>query len=165
MGRVHRVHCPRPAQAPRPRACRAPAAHAPGTCRPRALPRARARPRAHARSPRLLPLARALQRPARPRPCRPAPMPPARPTRHARAPQAFLPAARALHAQHARPARLASAQPVNSQPQYNSFVLQPKTSHLSHDTIFVSSLPSQLAIPLSPCNTKPSCTLLLAIKL
>ena len=58
MGRVHRVHCPRPARAPRPRACGAPAAHAPraphaAACCPRAcraLPRARAS-RLHAQRP------------------------------------------------------------------------------------------------------------------
>ena len=152
---------------------RAPAARLPRPCcarptrlppsRPAARPRTLAQPTASpaaARQGAPAPRARALQRPARPRPCRPAPMPPAR---HARAPQACQPAERA---QHARPARSASAQPANSQPQYNSFVLQPKTSHLSHDTIFfIVTLPSQPAIPLSPCNTKPSYTLLLAIKL
>ena len=81
MGRVHRVHCQRPAQAPRPRAPRAPSTclphvpRAPSACLPRAQ-----RPAAHLR----LRLAAA-------RPCGRAPA-------SARAPAACAP-------QHARPAR------------------------------------------------------------
>ena len=94
MGRVHKVHCPRPTRAPRLRAqrpCRAPAANAPRAvacslraCRPRALPRARAPACALAA------------------PCRAPSVPPARP-------------ASRLHAPPAHSARALRAQPVLSQ--------------------------------------------------
>ena len=99
--------------APRPRACRAPAAYAPRALRAAACcPRARARPRAHARSPRLLPRAHALQRAcacAAQRPC------------CLRAPS--MPACRALPARPARTHRAPSQRPASQQPSHNTILL------------------------------------------
>ena len=87
MGRVHRVHSPRPARRPRPRAqrpCRTPAAQPalPGTLRER--PRLLPRPAAHAVrvpavSARLLPHACACRQPTPARPARARAQRPARP--------------------------------------------------------------------------------------
>ena len=64
---------------------------------------------------RCLPSARAhAHSPAPVPPSAPAPMPPGRPTPHARAPHACLPAVRALHAPRALPARPAPARPAPS---------------------------------------------------
>ena len=113
MGRVHRVHCPRPAQAPRPRA---PSACLPRAQRPAARLRLRlaaARPRAPARASACAPAARlrppcACRSPARPPACG-APVR-ATPTRPAlcRTPQ------RPLHGPAPQHARLCPSAPVRA---------------------------------------------------
>ena len=102
MGRVHRVHCPRPAQAPRP--------------------------------------------PARPK--------------HARLSRA--PCTPSTHALRAQPA---PSQPIASHNTILLYCSQKLAISVMIQFFCIVTLPSQPAIPLSPCNTKPSCTLLLAIKL
>ena len=95
MGRVHRVHCPRSAKAPRPRAARAqrlPASR-PAPCRPpMSAPSCRSPACARPPAPVRLPLARASARLQRACPC------------HARAPSA-LPHAPAAAARPSAPAR------------------------------------------------------------
>ena len=54
IGRVHRVHSPRPACAPSPRACRAPAARLPSACRAPATPCRARLPPSCLRAPRAL---------------------------------------------------------------------------------------------------------------
>ena len=112
MGRVHRVHCPRPAQAPRPRAPRSPSACLPRAQRPALrpctlAPPVAARPRACARAAQR-PSAHAAQRPS---------ATPARPT-HARLPRApCTPSTPSTHAPRALPAPAA-------RPAQRPFLLQ-----------------------------------------
>ena len=181
MGRVHRVHCPRPAQAPRPRAPRAPSACLPRAQRPAAGP-------APCRAPSALPPACAwAQLPlARERARQPAPvrLPPCAPQHALRATPAHarLPSAPGTPSTHARPAPTARSPPSHARlcRRYNDYIVAWLGTALQYspallllhscNTIFVLqykslyfqiSLQYNLTIHFSlGCNTIFSCNIL-----
>ena len=130
MGRVHRVHCPRPAQASRPRAPRAPSA-----CLPRAQrPAARLRLRPAAARPRGRACAR--QRPCACRPARPSTL-----ALRATPAHAHLPRAPGTPSTHARPTPAARSPPSHARPAPASAQLHNTTycsmiSNLLHQIFF-----------------------------